>query len=326
MTQPWLSVILPVRNGEPYLIDALESIALQETLEGVEVLAVEDGSTDSTLPILRSYAGRIPLRILQPSPMRNWVQKANLALTEARGEYLSLLCHDDGWHSGRLKALRPLVQRPRAPAVVIHSLWYVDARRRRLGLYRPPLPAGRELTPDFVVERLLVQNWVGGPATLFRRDLTVSVGGYDENLWYSADWDLYLKLMASGPTHFLPRALSFYRLHSQSISSLRSGESREIKEQHDFVLDRHVEAWKKAHGGGACPAEPLARFSVAMNTTLASLANRQPVRLGRLLVQGARLGPQGGLQYLKRSRLAERLRARLRGRLWVNNRKPRTSR
>jgi glycosyltransferase involved in cell wall biosynthesis len=315
---PWLSVILPVRNGEPYLTEALESIAIQD-LEGVEVLAVEDGSTDSTVQILRSYASRIPLRILQPAGIRNYVQKLNVGTSEARGEYLTLLCHDDGWQPHRLRTLRPWVQGPRAPAFLIHSLWYVDARHRRLGPYQPPLPPDRDLPSDFVVERLLVQNWVGGPATLFRRDLTLRVGSYDEDLWYSADWDLYLKIAALGSTRFISRALAFYRLHSQSMSSLRSREATGFRQQHDRVLNRHVEAWSRTHPG-SCRIEPLARFSIEVNTTLAALAYRQKVSLGPLLLKGARLGPAGAFRYLRYSRLAERLGARLRGRLWMNSR------
>src|SRR3954466_5222777 len=64
MGHPWLSVIMPTYNGEMYLRSALESV-LSQADDRIEILAVDDGSTDSTLRILESYRGRMPLTIFE---------------------------------------------------------------------------------------------------------------------------------------------------------------------------------------------------------------------------------------------------------------------
>jgi hypothetical protein len=89
---------------------------------------------------------------------------------------------------------------------------------RRLGLWRCPLPAGESPVPEHtLIERLLVQNFVGIPAPTIRRDAFLSVGGLDNALWYTADWDLYLKLAAIGSVYYHSSPLACFRVHKAPL-------------------------------------------------------------------------------------------------------------
>ncbi len=81
---PWISVIIPTYQGERFLAQALESIA-QQWDDTIEVIAIDDGSTDNTLAILKQYATRLALRVLAYEHTGNWVQNTNRALNLARG-------------------------------------------------------------------------------------------------------------------------------------------------------------------------------------------------------------------------------------------------
>jgi glycosyltransferase involved in cell wall biosynthesis len=316
MTAPWLSVILPTWNGEAYLARALESVAEQESRD-FEVIAVDDGSTDRTPEILRSYARRLPLRILERGRVGNWVANTNRGIALAEGTYLCFLHQDDWWLRGRLRALREATDGRPDVSLVVHASEYVDARGRLMGKYRPPLPHRRDgLPPDFVVPRFLVQNFITIPSALFPRRAVVDSGGLDERLWYTADWDLWLRLAVLGRTVALNRVLAAYRIHPLSQTSLRSFDDREFRVQHEIVLDRHLAAWAAARPGGNCPAEPAARFSIDVNVALAALANRRVPAIRSLLADALRLGTLGCLRYWTVSRIAERVSARLRCRLW----------
>lgn len=85
--QSWLSVLIPTYNGEDFLPATLNSIVAQNT-EGVECLAIDDGSTDKTRQILNSYKEKLSIRILQPERHRNWVTNTNYGLSFATGEYI----------------------------------------------------------------------------------------------------------------------------------------------------------------------------------------------------------------------------------------------
>ena len=94
MRSPWLSVIMPTYNGASYLSAALESIAIQLEKD-IEVIVVDDGSTDRTISIIRAYTHRFPLRIVERNHSGNWVANTNMGLSLARGEYVSFLHQDD---------------------------------------------------------------------------------------------------------------------------------------------------------------------------------------------------------------------------------------
>lgn len=322
MNRPWLSVILPTYNGQLYLGAALEGVLAQSDGD-IEVIAVDDGSTDETVPILRSYAGRIPLQIFEPGRLGNWVAMTNRALSVAQGDYACFLHQDDVWLPNRSSTLRRLVEAHAGATLVVHASWYIDSRGRRLGFFRPAIPPGRVDPPlELVVERLLVQNFIAIPSALFHRETAARLGGMDEQLWYTADWDLWLKMAAAGRTLYTPQALAACRLHPLSQTVLRSQDCGEFRRQLDVVLERHLAAWKARHRGSPCPVEPAARFSIEMNTALAALANRQQPPLLRLAIGGLRLGPAGGWRYFHDSRIAERLVARIRGHLWDRKRGP----
>src|SRR5487761_1346258 len=119
----------------------------------------------------------------------------------AQADYLGFLHQDDAWLPGRLQLLRDLVARWPGAVLFVHPCWYMNAIGRRFGYWHCPLPrVARPLTAAEVLERLLVQCFIAAPAPIFRADAAHAVGRLDERLWYSADWDFWLKLARLGAT------------------------------------------------------------------------------------------------------------------------------
>jgi GT2 family glycosyltransferase len=308
MATPWLSVAMTTYNARDYLATALDSVLAQQD-DGVEVIAVDDASTDETLAILESYRSRLDLRVVtRERNTANGMAGMNDGLRRARGDYVCFLHHDDYWLDGRLRAA--LAREPDA-VLLLHAARFVDHNGARLGQWNCPLPANRCLAPEEVVERLLVQNFVPVQAPIFRRDAALRVGGLEEALWYSADWDFWLKLAASGRTIYLADALSAYRIHNHSMTWWRTDEqSAEQRRQLEQVLDRHSGVLDSLR-----PMRPAvrraARFSVEVNTTLAAYAHQPNVALIGLATRFLGLGPLAWHRYLRDSRIIERVTARL---------------
>ena len=103
-SRPWLSVVVPTYNGAAHLAEALESIRVQSD-DGIEVIAVDDGSTDATPDILERFARSMPLRVVRSDHVGNWVAVTNRGLRMALGAYCSFLHQDDLWMPGRMDAL-----------------------------------------------------------------------------------------------------------------------------------------------------------------------------------------------------------------------------
>src|SRR6267378_4475041 len=232
---PWLSIVMPVWNGERYLREALESIR-QEGTGGYEVIAVDDGSSDRSPEILREWERHLPLRHVARERGGNWVAATNAGLREARGDYVCFLHQDDLWLPGRLAAIRQEARH--APALILHPAVFIAADGSRLGTWRCPLPAG-EVEPPLFAERLIVQNFIAIPAPAFRREAALALGGMDEALWYLADWDLWLRLGSQGAIRYLTSALAAFRVHpsSQTIVPKHLADRRC---QHQLVLERHA--------------------------------------------------------------------------------------
>jgi GT2 family glycosyltransferase len=301
----WLSVVVPTYQGARWLPQALESVRTQEDLGACEVVAVDDGSTDGTVEVLRRFAESMPLRILQPPRTGNWIHGTNLGLREARGAYACVLHQDDAWLPGRARAVRAEVQHQ--PALVVHPSVFVDEGGAPAGHWRCPLPRVRgPVEPRVFVSRLLVQNFLAMPAPVFDRALALQTGGLDESLWYAGDWDLWLRLGRRGPVRYIPEPLTAFRIHPASQTVARRTESEERRSQLQTVLERHQDAVDERS------ARAAATYSIDVNVALAAVARGEPVPALSLLAGFARLGPSAQARYLRDSRIVERVLSRLR--------------
>lgn len=305
MPHPWLSVIVPVYNGADYLDLALRSVATQAD-DGIEVVAVDDGSTDESLSILDRYKSRMPLRVERPGRIGNWAAISNIGLRAARAPRVCFLHQDDLWLPHRLQSLRPLLHNAGNDTLLLHASRFVNAHGRFLGQWRCPLSAGLN-PPQRVVERLLVQNFIAMPAPIFSRHAALAVGGLDEELWYTADWDFWLKLATRGPTRYLPRPLTAFRVHADSQTMRGTSRAADMRRQLRVVLARHL---GPNHENGAIAS--AARLSIAVNHALAAAAAGGRANWWGLAQSCLTLSADAWHRYLRDSRIAERVLARVR--------------
>ncbi len=314
MNRPWLSVISPIFNGETYLATALDSILLQNDPD-IECLAVDGESTDGTLSILRSYQGRLPLKILERERDSNWVKKTNFALTMAQGEYVCFLHHDDFWLKDRLAILKNLTRKFPQAVLVLHPSNFVDRQGENMGLWSCPLPAAPAVIPSaFFMERLLVQNFISILGPIFKRELALEVGGLDEALWYTADWDFWLKIVACGDALYYPKPLAGFRIHPGSQTVVRSTFLDDFRSQLDLVAAKHWTRWP-AQESIKRKIRSAADFSNELNAALAGRMHGIKPDYPRLFLSFLKLGPLGWRRYLRDSRIGQRVIARLKAQL-----------
>ena len=304
---------MPVYNGERYLAVALESIARQFCSD-IQVIVVDDGSTDRTRSILNDFRHRIPLEVISHGRLGNWVAVTNLALSHAQGRYACLLHQDDLWLDGRVRAVKSLVKDYPNVDLFLHPAWLVDQTGKRLAMWRSPFGNGSKLLePNTALQHLLVQNSVPIVAPFFRRQAALQVGGLDEDLWLTADWDFWLKLASRGPTFYSSQPLSAFRVHATSLTEVRSANLGDYRRQLELVLDKHLPDWDVA-GPVKETVSKRARFSVEVNAMLASVAKGRLTGLMTVISSGMKIGPKNLYHYFKDSRVAERVFSRLRAR------------
>jgi glycosyltransferase involved in cell wall biosynthesis len=310
VASPWLSVVIPSYCGEQWIDASLRSIAA-EAPRGVEVLLIDSSPTRATLDIAMAYSNRLDLRIFERRDLESWRTKTNFGVETAKAAHICWLGVDDIWLPGRIAATRAwIASGPNIPLHLAASI-IIDKSGRRLGKWRCPLPPNRELPSSFVTERLLVQNFIAAPAPVFRRDAWLGCGGLDEKLWYTADWDIWLKLAQCGPVHYHDIATIGFRIHAGSLTVTASRDPAVFEQQMKLVLDRHLVNLRVGHKDLA----RVARASIAINTALASASSGDVWGLFRAVSQILRLGPRGIHRYIRDSRILERLAPRMRARV-----------
>lgn len=183
---PLVSVIIPTFNRWSYLRQTIDSV-LEQTYSNIEIIVVDDGSTDETSDCLQSYGDRI--RVISQANRGGTVAR-NVGIAAAKGDYLTFLDHDDLMLPKKLeRQVKFLESNPQLGAV--HCRWqYIDPQGdvlEKIG----PLPEG-DLFKTLVLGCFL---WSGAP--VIRRESFERVGLFDESIW-SSDWDMWLRLAQSG--------------------------------------------------------------------------------------------------------------------------------
>ena len=304
---PLLSVIMPCYNGERFIAAALESVRTQYR-DGIELLVVDDGSQDRTLEIVRDFAQALPMRIISPGRIGNWVAATNIGLRDATGDWACFLHQDDLWLPGRIERLWGEMETAEG-ALILHNAVFVGPEGKRLGPWTCPFSDG-VLRPDQLTERLLVQNFIAINSPVFRRKAALESGALDESLWFSADWDLWLRLGAIGPVRFIDEALSAFRIHPDSQTASRRLLANEWELQLTTVLDRGLKNWTCA-GRRRTSVERAARASIAVNSALSAASRGQSPQTLTVLAKLLALGPGGWRRYLRDSRIVQRVSSRL---------------
>ncbi len=201
---PLVSVIIPTRNRASLVQKAIESVKAEAGSSfRVEVVVVDDGSTDETPEVL----GRLDVVRLN-GPRRGVSAARNAGIAVATGELVTFLDDDDVWKAGAFaKLVELLEENPSFGAVCGQVLLTdVDLHPTSAPYPDPPFRSG-SLFQDF----LGYVPQVG--SILVRRDVLDRVGGFDEALHGGEDWDWALRLARSGPMGFLPEVVLLWRMH-----------------------------------------------------------------------------------------------------------------
>ena len=211
MSAPLVSVIVPALDAGPTIVDTLESVRRQ-TLTDLEVIVVDDGSTDDTAArVARVTDPRITLASF---PRAGVSVARNRGMARARGAYVAFIDADDLWTPDKLERQIEALRR-RADAGVAYS-WTaeIDSAGRPLGSQPPVRHEGD------VYARMLLGNFVGsGSNVLLRREVVETVGEFDPGLQGVEDWEYFLRAAARWPFVVVPRYQILYRQTPQSLSS-----------------------------------------------------------------------------------------------------------
>jgi glycosyltransferase involved in cell wall biosynthesis len=214
---PRVSVIIPTRNRAYFLQQAIGSV-LDQTFRDLEVIVVDDGSTDATPYVLQKWKDRI--RVVRQE--NSGVSRArNTGIRAARGRYLSFLDSDDLWLKDKLEVqVRFLDANPQYAVCYTDEVWVRRGRRVN------PKKSHRKYS-GWIYDRCLPLCIISPSSALMRRGVLDAVGLFDENLPVCEDYDLWLRVTSRFPIFFLDRKLIIKRGgHADQLSNRSWGNDR----------------------------------------------------------------------------------------------------
>lgn len=273
-TSPLVSVIIPAYNSERFLTAAVESV-LAQTYPEVEVIIVDDGSTDNTAALADTLAeqdGCVRIKVLK---QENSGQAAarNAALQVARGELIGFLDADDVYLPNKLRDQVSFLQN-HPEYDLVHADYYIcDENLEPITLHhkgQPPLPF-----PDLFVYR----NWFPPVVPLLRSSLVKKVGGFDVAFRGAEDWDYWIRCAQVSNFGYLPSAVAKYRTHSgqhhmrpgrihKTLQIINKHYSKD-KRKHRLSLAAHywtLALWRKYHGELLPTASALLQFLTCLRS------------------------------------------------------------
>ena len=333
-TAPLVSVLLAVHNGEPYLRTAIESV-LRQTVTDLELLVVDDASTDATPAVLAEIDdGR--LRVLRNDERQGLARSLNRGLDEARGRFVARLDADDVALPARIEEqLRRIRSHPTVAIVGSAVMEFDDAGR--LGISHA-MPTGSAA----IRWATLFSSPFFHPTVLVERRVLEAHGlRYDAEFEESEDYELWARLLEVADGDNLPAPLVLYRVHASQASQRRRElqrafqlrvARRQIANLAPALSPAEIElAWRigvaekvdaaEAEAGAAAYVELARSFERAWGDAARSRAARDLARLAartsgvtraRILGQALRLDPAFAAQVVRAPRRRRELAAPVR--------------
>jgi GT2 family glycosyltransferase len=229
---PLVTVVTACFNTAPYLQATLRSIQAQ-TLSDMEVILVDDCSTDTTLAIMREFATQDQrFKVIALQRNQGVVAARNAAMAQARGRYIAMLDGDDLWKPDALAMRVALAERyPTASVIATDFAWFNDELPKlpigKVGLgpgarkaFTDSFRSNEATLLDEPFDRVASIHFAWTGATLVRRSAMTAIGNFDPTFTGPEDTLLWLRLAQQGAFVFSPQITAFYRQRAGSLVAL----------------------------------------------------------------------------------------------------------
>lgn len=232
MNIPLVSVVIPAFNAERYIRKTLDSV-IQQTYKNLEIIVVDDGSSDRTADIVSTYQKQDSRLLLLQQPNSGVAAARNTAIRFSNGEFVAPIDADDIWYPYHLeKQVRRLALSPAQVGLVYSWSVDIDITGKQTGGFRASQIEGN------VFATLISHNFIGNAsATMVRLSCFKKVGLYDTSLRKSdaqgcEDWDLYLRIAEA----FEFRSVSAYTVGYRKYNESMSRDYEQMSRSHSLVM------------------------------------------------------------------------------------------
>jgi glycosyltransferase involved in cell wall biosynthesis len=209
--QPLVSVVIATYNMGQYINLAVDSI-LQQTWQNIEVIVIDDGSTDHTPTTMATYENDVRVKYVR-TPNQGQPKAKNTGIQNTLGEFIAFCDADDLWEPNKLAVQMPLFDNPKV-GIVYSEVSNIDENNNRY------VKSGNETRHSGkVTNQLLIENFVPFGTAVIRRSCIERNGIFDEDFRMGIDWDLWLRYSLDWEFAYTPERTYIYRVWSGQMST-----------------------------------------------------------------------------------------------------------
>lgn len=214
--KPLVSVILATYNRSEYLGRAIESV-LDQSYNNFELIIIDDGSTDRTSEVIYEYQDS-RIKIIKNKENLGFVKSLNKAINYAQGEYIARIDDDDYWcDSRKLEKQTEFLENNPEYVLVGSGMIKIDKEGKEIKRYLFP-EKDQELR-----KKMLLTDYFVHPGVVFRKKGWQAVGGYNEQFYFSQDWDLWARLGKIGKMYNFPEYFVSVRESEENRTNNKMG-------------------------------------------------------------------------------------------------------
>lgn len=230
---PKVSIVVPVYNGSNYLAEAIES-ALSQTYQNIEVIVVNDGSSDNKAT--RNVALQFKDRIRYFEKENGGVSSAlNLGISKMQGEYFCWLSHDDLYDKEKTAVQLAYMQENNL-SVTYCDYRFIDQNGNNLKEIESPCYDRLE-----AMKMLIGSGYIHGCTVLIKHELFKKIGLFNEELKYTQDIDMWFRMLTIMEFDKIPKVLISSRVHQTQTSILNNSEHyKEIYKFYESALENQM--------------------------------------------------------------------------------------
>jgi glycosyltransferase involved in cell wall biosynthesis len=211
LIQPLVSVVIATYNMGQYLPQAVDSI-LQQTWKNLEVIVVDDGSTDNTPEVMLNYSTDSRINYIR-NQNQGQPKAKNCGIKNTKGDFIAFCDADDFWESDKLEIQIPLFANPKV-GVVYSEVSFIDEHNNAFTKEHHEIRHS-----GIVTNQMLIENFVPFGTSVIRRKCIEQNGIFDEEFRMGIDWDLWLRYSLDWEFVYTPEKTYIYRVWAGQMSN-----------------------------------------------------------------------------------------------------------
>ena len=239
--KPLVSIVIPSYNHAKYIENSVLSI-INQTYKNIELIVIDDASSDNSVEILKHLQKKYKFNLIIREKNSGLLKNLNYTLDIVQGEYLCMLGSDDMFYKDKIEKQVKCFLNNNNIAICYGNVTYIDTNGKIIKNGKT-----KHFRKGYVFNKIIFKNFIPLPTIMFKTQIIKEFNGFDER-YFLEDYPLLLKITKKYPIDFIKDPVTYYRLHSENVSSNMLKMIKEVEKilseyQNEPIYSKAISEW-----------------------------------------------------------------------------------